>query len=219
MTGKTTTRPYGTSYTHPFTYDNGVGGGSGNLTAFKGAANAFNADNQITNTGYGYDGNGNPTAYSGQVLTYDPENRLTSYGSLQTDGYDGNGLRAWKQAGSTRTYFLYDGSDPVCEFTGTGSLAAANTFGATGLLSRRSAATGASTFYSFDERGNVAERCNSGAKMQSADAYDAFGPRTSTASVQPDPFGFGGQAGYYTDVETGLILCTHRFYDPARYNG
>ena len=27
-------------------------------------------------------------------------------------------------------------------------------------------------------------------------------------------WGFGGQAGYYTDAETGLILCTNRFYDP-----
>jgi len=29
-------------------------------------------------------------------------------------------------------------------------------------------------------------------------------------------FGFGGQAGYYTDVETGLILCTNRHYDPQQ---
>jgi len=39
--------------------------------------------------------------------------------------------------------------------------------------------------------------------------------RRFTVAVQPDPFGFGGQAGYYTDTETGLILCTHRYYDPA----
>lgn len=38
--------------------------------------------------------------------------------------------------------------------------------------------------------------------------------RRFTVAVQPDPFGFGGQAGYYTDTETGLILCTHRYYDP-----
>jgi RHS repeat-associated protein len=27
--------------------------------------------------------------------------------------------------------------------------------------------------------------------------------------------GFGGQYGYYTDPETGLVLCTHRYYDPG----
>ena len=45
------------------------------------------------------------------------------------------------------------------------------------------------------------------------EVYDGFGVRTGT-SAQTDPFGYGGQAGYYTDAETGLILCTHRFYDP-----
>lgn len=29
------------------------------------------------------------------------------------------------------------------------------------------------------------------------------------------PFEFGGQFGYYTDVETGLLCLTHRYYDPG----
>ena len=41
---------------------------------------------------------------------------------------------------------------------------------------------------------------------------DAFG--NTTGSVSTDPFsGFGGQWGYYTDSETGLTLCGHRYYD------
>ena len=43
--------------------------------------------------------------------------------------------------------------------------------------------------------------------------YDAYGTRTSTLTGR-DVFEFGGQFGYYTDGETGLILCTHRYYDP-----
>ena len=31
-----------------------------------------------------------------------------------------------------------------------------------------------------------------------------------------DVFGFGAQAGDYTDAETGLCLLTHRYYDPAQ---
>ncbi len=31
------------------------------------------------------------------------------------------------------------------------------------------------------------------------------------------PYGYNGQWGYYTDFETGLALCTHRYYDP--HNG
>jgi RHS repeat-associated protein len=42
--------------------------------------------------------------------------------------------------------------------------------------------------------------------------------RTYTVFGQPeqpvaDPVGFGGQAGYYTDAETGYVLCTARYYD------
>jgi len=29
------------------------------------------------------------------------------------------------------------------------------------------------------------------------------------------PYGYKGQWGYYTDGETGLLLLTHRYYDPA----
>ena len=46
------------------------------------------------------------------------------------------------------------------------------------------------------------------------DLYDAPGNRTQALSAYSDRWGFGAQAGYYTDLETGLILCTHRFYDP-----
>ena len=42
--------------------------------------------------------------------------------------------------------------------------------------------------------------------------YDAYGV---SASASADPFGFGGQVGYYTDAETGLQLCQHRYYDSS----
>lgn len=69
--------------------------------------------------------------------------------------YDGDGLRAWKQNTSGKTYFLYDGSQPVVEETNTNTFVAANTFGADGLASRHTTAT---TCYTFDERGNVSQR-------------------------------------------------------------
>ena len=37
--------------------------GFSNPTSFKGTANTFNSDNQVTNTGYTYNGNGSPTTY------------------------------------------------------------------------------------------------------------------------------------------------------------
>jgi len=85
-------------------------------------------------------------------------------------------------------------------------------FGANGLVSRNTPASG-TVWYAFDERGNVAQRVGGNGALLSTDLYDAFGKKRSGAA---DVFGFGGQAGYYTDVETGLILCTNRHYDPQQ---
>ncbi len=243
LTGETSNRASGT---FSYGYDGGTPGGPGNLTSFKGNTKTFNADNQITNTGYGYDGNGSPTTYRGQTLTFDPEQRLATYGTLtgiagQSDTYSGDGLRVMVHQqdgvaptggtpGYLLTYFLYDGSQPVCEYTvyqggsgpglqpaatsstGPASLALTNTFGADGLVSQHTSS--ATVFYAFDERGNVSQRLNSTGAVQGSAMYDAYGTRTGTSSVS-DEWGYGGQAGYQTDRTTRLVLCTHRFYDPT----
>ena len=85
-------------------------------------------------------------------------------------------------------------------------------FGAWGLVSRNPTGSG-TAFYAFDQRGNVAQRVNGSGTLLSTDVYDAYGKKRSGPA---DVFGFGGQGGYYTDGETGLILCTHRFYDPQQ---
>jgi 8-oxo-dGTP diphosphatase len=47
----------------------------------------------------------------------------------------------------------------------------------------------------------------------SRQATDAFGTTVNEpAAESAAPFGFGGQFGYYADEETGLVLCTHRYY-------
>ncbi len=205
----------GGGYTDAQTYDGVTGGtttGPGNLTTLRGTSQGFNADNQLTGTGYAYDGDGSPVTCRGASLAFDPEGRMTAYGGAQTDGYTGDGLRAWKQSSGGRTYYLYDGEQPVCELGASGGVAAANTFGAEGLLSRHTAA--GEVFYVFDPSGNVSERLTSSGTVASSDLTDGFGARTTTDTSR-DPFGFGGQWGGYTDAETGLTLFTHRFYDPA----
>jgi RHS repeat-associated protein len=89
---------------------------------------------------------------------------------------------------------------------------AVNTFGAQGLLSRHVTSTNASTFYAFDERGNVAQRTSIAGAILSSDLYDAYG-KLLAGGASGAPWGFEAQAGYYTDSETGLVLCTHRYYD------
>lgn len=128
-------------------------------------------------------------------------------------GYNEDGLRAWKQSSSGRTYFLYDGTDLVCEMNASGSVTATNTFGPYGLVSRRTAGASGSTFYAFDPQGSVAQRLDYQGNVLSSDLYDAYGNLKAGGSAT-DPFGDGAESGYYTDRETGLVLLTHRYYDP-----
>ncbi len=41
---------------------------------------------------------------------------------------------------------------------------------------------------------------------------------TADEIVSTDPWGFGAQSGYYTDRETGFVLCTFRHHDPSATN-
>ncbi len=183
---------------------------AGNLTTFKGVLQTFGvSDENAANT---YDAEGDPSTFYGSACSYDAEDRLVSYGSSLTFGYDGNGRRAWKQSSSGRTYYLYDGTQPVCELDSTGNVAAVNTFGATGLLSRHTAS--GSVFYAFDTQGNAVQQLNSVGTVIGTAMYDSYGAASST-NWGSSPFGYGAQFGYYTDVESGLCLLTYRYYSPA----
>ncbi|HEY5838768.1 MAG TPA: RHS repeat-associated core domain-containing protein [Pyrinomonadaceae bacterium] len=203
VTQETSTRNGG--FTDNFGYDS-----AGNPTTFKGATKNYNSKNQQTGTGFSYDGNGNPTTYNTLSLTFDPENGVTAFVSIVTASYKGNGLRAWKQNATGRTYFLYDGINPIVELDASGAVNATSTIGSAGLVSRR---TASSIFYSFDAEGNVAQRSDAGGNIVSNYLFAAHG--TVLSSGLSDPYGYKGRFGYFTDGETGLQLLGHRYYDPS----
>jgi RHS repeat-associated protein len=203
ITQETSTRNGG--FTDGFGYDS-----AGNPTTFKGVTKTYNSNNQQTGTGFVHDGNGNPTTYNGTTLTFDAENRMTGFGSVLTAGYTGDGLRAWKQNSSGRTYFLNDGIVPIVELDSSGAVVSTNSFGSSGLISRRTG--NSSVFYSVDSEGNVAQRTDSGGSVLTNHLFTAHGSVLS--GTLSEPFGYKAQAGYYTDNETGLQLLTHRYYDP-----
>ncbi len=216
LTGETSTRNGG--WSAAFGYD-----GAGNLTTFKGNARTYNINNQLTGgaglAAFSYDGNGSATTHRGANVGYDAEANATLFGATAAPdlraGYTSGGLRAWKQSAGGKTYFLYDGAAPIVEMDAAGNALATNTFGPAGLISRK--VTGSSTgttFYAFDERGNTAQRIDAGGNVLSSHVYDAYGVGLSLPASLADPYLFGGQAGYYTDGETGLVLCTFRYYDP-----
>ncbi len=86
-----------------------------------------------------------------------------------------------------------------------------NTFGGSGLLSRR--ANASSVFYTFDPQGNVSERTNNSGVVLSHYLFDAHG--SSLNGALTEPFGYKAQWGYYTDIETGLHLLANRYYDSS----
>jgi YD repeat-containing protein len=152
--------------------------------------------------GMKYDLSGNPTTYPAPgnqtaTLALDAESHLTGWtpqtGTPVSFGYDGDGLRAWKQVGTSpsgRTYCLYDGGQPVVELDSTGTvLKAANTFGANGLLSRN--VSGTSAFYTFDPQGSVCQRLDRTGNLLSSNSYDAWG-----GTVQHDRSGVSNVFGY-----------------------
>ena len=81
------------------------------------------------------------------------------------------------------------------------------------VLNSRNDSSG-TNFYAFDPQGSTAERVDSSGTLVSSDCYNAWGTIATTASAAV-VFGYIAQWGYYTDAETGLVLCTHRYYDPA----
>ena len=189
-----------------------------NLIQIRGGGTSYNSDNQP----YGYggvvsrDGNGNSLFYS-----HDPNDRITSFGTYRDDG-----LRAWK--GQTyKTYYVYDGTRIIYEYGPNGSFAYG--YGATGLVQTARYSGSPSpiyTTYTFDPMGNVVSRYAPTTPPDypfDLSAYDAFGQlrgyRNNTGATltqnPPDAVGYGGQWGNYTDLETGLVLMTYRFYDPV----
>ncbi len=172
----------------------------------------YDRNNQRTGTGFVYTAEGDPTMYAGTPLAYDAEHYLTRYGDAQTPtltaAYGPTGLRAWKEANGAHTLFYYDGEQLIGQQTGEDAVIPIVT-GAVGLISF------GDTFYFCDPDGNVIQRLDDQGVLQSTTLYDAWGQPLAGDSPA-DPFGYKGQVGYYTDLETGLILCTHRYYDPER---
>ena len=146
--------------------------------------------------------------YKGVNLAFDPENRMTAYGNILTAGYNGDGLRAWKQTAVGRWYYLYDGEELVCELDAAGNVVAPVVFAANGLV------VYSGYIYQFDPQGNAVHIMDDDGRTVLANlAYDAWGQLMSGSN--PTPYGYKAQWGYYTDVETGILLLTHRYFDPA----
>jgi YD repeat-containing protein len=190
------------TYSLPFAYDP-----SDNLTSTRGFSFGYNANNQITNSGFGYDVNGNATLFNNVGHVYDYENRVLQAGFIQAD-YRPDGKRAWKQPGdrSTRTYYVYDGGRVILEFNPANGFYQAYAYGANGLAC--SERQDGHLVYAFDPAGNLVHRLRNGTVLSNSwfDSYGGLLYDDSATDVKPypspDSVGYQGQWGAYTDVES-----------------
>jgi RHS repeat-associated protein len=103
----------GSNWSRTFDYDpwgNLAEAGNGILLNVNTATSLsqYNANNQRSDVGQGYDAAGNQTSMNPQItLAYDAENRQTA-ASGYTYAYDGDGRRVMKTGGGVTTVFVYD---------------------------------------------------------------------------------------------------------------
>ena len=147
-------------------------------------------------------------------MEFNQGNHLTAFDETLTAGYTSDGLRIWKEVNGQRTFFVYNGERVIGEMDASGNPTAVNTIGNTGLISREQGGNSSAIYYLFDPLGNVLHRLDDAGTVVSSDVYDAWGKREYSNDLTGDQYGYKGQYGYYTDQEIGLILCTHRYYDP-----
>lgn len=159
-------------------------------------------------------------------LIWNAENRLSevrdsSGTTLATYSCDHLGRRIAKTSGGVTTYYVYDGWNPIAEYTGT-TLSKAYTWGMD-LIGSMQAAGGvggllavtdgiASYYPTYDGNGNISEYLDSGGTTQAHYEYDAFGNETVKTGTKADDFAHRFSTKPQ-DTETSLYYYGYRYYD------
>jgi RHS repeat-associated protein len=182
---------------------------------------------------YTYDANGNmitsTQTSTGDVWTYsyDFRNRMTGAVEKTSGGtvlaqatytYDALDNRIGMDENGTQTWTLYDGSDPVMDFNGSGSLEMRYLNGPTGdivdaVLARESAG-GTIAWYLPDRLGTIRDLINNSGSVIDHVDYSAFGTVLDESSPTSGDR-MMGFAGMERDTVTGLNLAVNRVQDPG----
>jgi RHS repeat-associated protein len=186
----------------------------------------YNANNELSDydgVSFEYDANGNTTRKTGDgtvtVFAYDVDNRMVRVedgsGTVTANYYyDPFGRRLWKEAGGTRTCFLYADEGLVGEYDGAG--AEIKTYGykpgsawTTDPLFMKQG--GQYFFYQNDHLGTPQKITNVNGGVVWSAKYESFGKAQAEAgSTVENNLRFPGQ---YVDQETGLHYNYHRYYE------
>ena len=75
--------------------------------------------------------------------------------------------------------------------------------------------SGTKSFYHYDGNSSTCNLTNSSEAVTDTMLYTAYGEEVSSSGSTPNPFGYKGAVGYYTNESTGDIYVRNRSYEPA----
>jgi len=164
---------------------------------------------------YTYDGAGRThtvmTNAGTTTLNYDYEDRISgiTYPSSATNSFTYNGLdtRVGKVDSAGTNTYKHDGANVTSPILSDGSIAYTP-----GFSERKS---GVTTFDHANYLGTFSRQTNSSQTTTATRVYDAFGSLESSTGSPQSPFGYVGGRGYQEDLDSGLKLLGHRYYDPS----
>ena len=168
-------------------------------------------------TSYSYSTNGNLTSDGSRSFTYDLDNRLTevSGSAAMTLSYDPLGRLHRTVAGSTTEQYLYDGSQLIAEYDGSGNVLRRYVPGQGAdetLVWYEGSDLSSPSWLTTDQLGSVIATTNSSGTVTATYAYSATGePSGGFASGGP-AFRYTGQVAL---AAVGLYYYKARMYDPV----
>jgi len=219
------TNPTTWTYTYDARGNRLTAGTTGGTTTSQ--ALTFNAANQVTTTGYTFDGAGNMTADTAGTYAYNGAEQMTSATNASgTFGYKYAGtsqVEVLQQQTPTATYNLVYGrtnqvGQPVIEQAKIGSVTAyVDNDPVTGQPLMLRTSTGTVSLYVYDGTGNPTAILRDFAGAGYTYQYDPYGLPTVTSNsggtgLPQNPFLFQGGI---QDRATGWVHFGNRWYNPA----
>jgi len=207
-------------HTYAYTYD-----ADGNRTSVKKDGTTtqsltYNSANQISTSGYAYDGAGNLTATPGASFTYNAAEQMTQAtvnGTTSAHVYAGGGQRELTSAGSKK--FVWGRSDqygqPWLQSSNTGGQSQVYVDGEGRGTPLGLHNSGNDFYLVLDNLGSAVAVVNTVGRVVARYSYDPYGNTVSvdeSGLSQPNIVRFAGGA---FDQTSGLTKLGQRYYDPA----
>jgi RHS repeat-associated protein len=167
-----------------------------------------------TITAYSYDNNGNQTGKGGISYGYDGLDRLISVvesGQNIAYTYNPNNLRRSKTVDGVTTLHVWDGTDIIAEYDGSGPVAKRYIRGINLIFADNGSSTD-KLYFLYNAHGDVIQLTNATGSVIKNYDYDAFGNEKNLDNTDTNAFRYCGE---YFDKETGTYYLRARYYDPA----